>query len=301
MPLTDKIFYNQASAAKLGWEPSWFGARGFNDILINNIKQFQRDHDLHPDGLCGPSTYSRVATEREAHYEISGEAQEGNFIIANGGSIPIEWERIVNLNMQGNLSLPTSCYRSVTKKRRYPTMIVTHWDAALSANSCYKILKKRNISSHFVIDNDGVIYQMVDTQHIAWHAGISRVNNASIGIDFSNAYYTKYQKFYEKRGFGPRPILTDSVLHGRKLGDHLGYYDVQLQAYKALVKALCSHYGIPLECPLGDDGGTKWGVDDDAASAKFKGVVSHYHLTKRKIDCAGLDIKKLLSEIENES
>ena len=38
MAISDKIFYNQASAAKLGWDPSWFGARGFNDILINNIK-----------------------------------------------------------------------------------------------------------------------------------------------------------------------------------------------------------------------------------------------------------------------
>ena len=31
----------------------------------------------------------------------------------------------------------------------------------------------------------------------------------------------------------------------------------------------------------------------------FKGVVSHYHLTNRKIDCAGLDINKLLREIED--
>ena len=177
-------------------------------------------------------------------------------------------------------------------------MVVTHWDAALSAHSCYKILKKRGISSHFAIDNDGTIYQFVDPQHIGWHAGNTRVNNTSIGIDFSNAYYMKYQNYYRKRGFGMRPVITDSVVHGVKLGDHLGYYDVQLDAYKALLKCLLNHYNIEARCPLDETGNTKREVDISAAQGNFKGVVSHYHLTNRKIDCAGLDINKLLKEIE---
>ena len=299
MAITDKIFYNQASAAKLGWDPSWFGARGFNDILINNIKNFQRENNLSPAGLCGPMTFTRVETEREASYEVSGDAMDDNTIIANDIAIPIAWDKVVNLKEHGNLTLPTNCYRSVTRKRRYPSMVVTHWDAALSAHSCYKILKKRNISSHFVIDNDGTIYQMVDTQHIGWHAGNTKVNNTSIGIDFSNAYYMKYQSYYRKKGFGARPVISDSRIHGVKLGDHLGYYDVQLAAYKALIKCLTSHYNIELRCPLDDDGNTSQGVEISAAQGNFKGVVSHYHLTNRKIDCAGLDINKLLREIED--
>lgn len=299
MVISDKIFYNQASAAKLGWDPSWFGARGFNDILINNIKRFQKENNLNPDGLCGPMTYTIAITEREASYEISGETMDGNTIIANDIAIPIQWDKVVNLKEQGTLALPTNCFRSVTRRKRYPTMIVTHWDAALSAHSCYKILKKRNISSHFVIDNDGTIYQLVDTQHIGWHAGNTRVNNASIGIDFSNAYYMKYQSFYRKRGFGPRPVITDSRIHGVKLGDHLGYYDIQLAAYKALVKCLTSHYNIQLACPLDDDGNTSQVVDPTAAQGNFKGIVSHYHLTNRKIDCAGLDLNKLLGQIKD--
>ena len=299
MAISDKIFYNQASAAKLGWDPSWFGARGFNDILINNIKNFQRENNLISDGLCGPATYTRAVTEREASYEVSGQAADGNYIIANDVAIPILWDKVVNLKEHGALGLPTGCYRSVTRKKRYPTMIVTHWDAALSAHSCFKILKKRNISSHFAIDNDGTIYQMVDTQHIGWHAGNTKVNNASIGIDFSNAYYMKYQNYYEKKGFGPRPVISDSRIHGVKLGDHLGYYDVQLAAYKALVKCLAEHYSIELACPLDEDSNMKQEVEISAARGNFKGIVSHYHLTNRKIDCAGLDINKLLREIED--
>jgi hypothetical protein len=35
-------------------------------------------------------------------------------------------------------------------------------------------------------------------------------------------------------------------------------------------------------------------IYNDARNAKFKGVVSHYHITKRKIDCAGLRLDKIL-------
>ena len=179
-------------------------------------------------------------------------------------------------------------------------MIVTHWDAALSAKSCFNILKKREISSHFVIDNDGTIYQMVDTNNIGWHAGNRRVNAASIGIDFSNAYYVKYQDYYEKKGFGPRPILRGSKVHGRTLKDHLGYYPIQIKAYKALLLALSSAYDIPLECPVDEDGKYLTKVHDPSAQAKFNGVVCHFNLTRKKIDCAGLELSEILEDINNE-
>ena len=177
-------------------------------------------------------------------------------------------------------------------------MIVTHWDAALSAKSCFNILKSRGISSHFVIDNDGTIYQMVDTYNVGWHAGNRKVNDVSIGIDISNAYYTKYQNYYEKKGFGSRPVLKDSVVHGRKLGEHLGYYPVQIEAYKALVKSLSAHYDIPLECPMKNDELITT-VHEPSAAAEFRGVVSHYHLTKGKIDCAGLPLDEILGDLRN--
>ena len=35
----DKIFYNEASAAKLGWEPEWFGATEFDETLTKKIRE----------------------------------------------------------------------------------------------------------------------------------------------------------------------------------------------------------------------------------------------------------------------
>jgi hypothetical protein len=292
----NKNFYNKMSAQKLGWEPEWFGEDDFDDELTEKIKIFQRSVDLVDDGLLGPMTYRRLTTQREA--ERATVPGSSSVIICEETEIPIRWNKVVTLTDRGNLALPKDCYKSIETYERVPSMIVTHWDAALSAESCYRILKKRGISSHFVIDNDGTIYQMVDTQHVGWHAGNRAVNNKSIGIDFSNAYYPKYQDFYEKRGHGPRPVLSDSVVHGRKLKPHLGYYPVQIEAYKALLECLTNYYhSIPLQYPTDENGELITGVVESAKEADFKGVVCHYHLTNKKIDCAGLKLDKIINDI----
>ena len=55
-----------------------------------------------------------------------------------------------------------------------------------------------------------------------------------------------------------------------------------------------------METPLNQFGKTSSQYEQDVAYGKFSGFVSHYHVSKRKIDCAGLDIKTLLGEIESD-
>ena len=283
-----KIKWNKKSASKLGWRPEWFCTTDFDDFLLSNIKAFQREHGLKEDGLCGSETYRIIVTEREAAALIETPTTK-QYIICGGVEIPIQWDK-VSYNW-----LPTDTYRK-GKRGRMPVMNVLHWDVALSAKSAHKIFVKRKFSTHFVIDNDGTIVQMVDTQHIAFHAG--KVNKFTVGIDFSNAYYMKYQNWYRKKGFGNRPVLSFSEVHGRRLGEHLGFYNVQEEALKALLKALNSYYGIPFECPMKDEKLITT-VFKPALKKKFKGTVNHYNLTKKKIDCAGLELDKLLREIRN--
>ena len=66
----DKNFYNEASAKKLGWEPSWFGEKYFDDKLLRAIKKWQRSRAITADGLCGPMTFRRLWTERQAEIDI---------------------------------------------------------------------------------------------------------------------------------------------------------------------------------------------------------------------------------------
>ena len=275
--------YNKKSAKKFGWDPTWLDPMllGFDKYLIARIKLFQAEHSLKTDGLVGPQTFRRLLSSRDL--DARG---FGGFILVDGVKMKINWD--VKLSL-----LPANCYKK-SRSTRKPKMIVTHWDATTSAEKCRRVLHARGISSHFCIDNDGVIHQFVDTNHTAWHAG--GVNGVSIGIDFSNAYYTKYNKWYEAHKFGVRPVITSRV-HGRKLGPHLGYYPVQITAYKALLRALSSHYDIPLQCPT-ENGDLITKVYDPAKNRKYKGVVCHYHLTRGKIDCAGLELNKILEDIK---
>jgi hypothetical protein len=71
------------------------------------------------------------------------------------------------------------------------------------------------------------------------------------------------------------------------------FYDVQEKALSALMKAVCGHYGIPLEVPK-TSGVYATGEHPEVASGKFNGVACHFHVTSQKIDCAGLDLEKLL-------
>ena len=105
-----KIEYNEKSASKHGWAPCWFGTDDFDEALIEAIKQFQLDHGLDADGLCGPMTYARALTEREAN-------EDTNYIICNGENVWIDWDKTVNMFHRDGKELPSSCYSASSRTR----------------------------------------------------------------------------------------------------------------------------------------------------------------------------------------
>ena len=70
----------------------------------------------------------------------------------------------------------------------------------------------------------------------------------------------------------------------------MGFYPWQEQAFQALTKALHNAYDIPLETPM-KDGAAITTVVPEVVAGTFKGVVNHYHITERKIDCAGFELR----------
>jgi len=300
----DKVFYNKSSSDSLGWEPSWFGAKYHDEDLVKAIRSWQRERGLTADGLCGPATYRRIWTERDAeignYISYQHKSKDRNFIIHNSKPIHIEWDKVVLWSDEGGLKMnPGTYYDYAGKTDRKPTHFVNHWDVCLSSESCVKVLNRRGVSVHFCIDNDGTIYQILDTQHGAWHAGNTYGNKHGIGVEISNAYYTKYQDWYVKNGFGERPIQEHGYVHGRTLKPFTDFYPVQLEALKALWKAVHTGMGIPLEYPKNSEGHIETSVHKDVAKGKFSGFCNHYNFTKNKIDCAGLDLPTLLDEVIN--
>ena len=287
--------YNKDTSRKYGWEPSWFGADDFGPELDQKVKEFQRSLGITADGLVGPSTYRRIFAHREANiddYEPSGEN-----IVYNGKFFPINWKKVDLWDEPHGLEMSKGTYSDYSgKEPRDISMFVNHWDVCLSSKSCADVLNKRKVSVQFCIDNDGTIYQLADMQHACWHAGSRTVNHKSVGVEISNAFYLKYQDWYTKR-FGPRPIIDDAVVHGKKLETHLGFYPIQIEALKALWEAVSNACDIPLEAPT-KNGELDTGENKDVSSGQFEGFVNHYNITARKIDCAGLDLVKLLNEVK---
>jgi N-acetyl-anhydromuramyl-L-alanine amidase AmpD len=79
---------------------------------------------------------------------------------------------------------------------RRPVLIVIHATEQESVGESLDTLRTANsggpVSSHYLIGDDGHVYQLVDDDKRAWHAGpghwgtITDVNNASIGIELDN-------------------------------------------------------------------------------------------------------------------
>ena len=304
----DKLFYNQASQTKLEWESNWFGYRHNDEELIDHIKKWQKSNGLTADGLVGPMTYRRIWTERQSNIDNykppKRKYKDDNFIVHNSKFIPIEWDKVILWSEDGGFKMRPGTYTDYSgKEDRNPTMLVNHWDVCLSSEHCARVLNKRGISIHFCIDNDGTIYQLLDTQHKTWHAGINSGvggNPKGIGVEISNAYYLKYQGWDVKNGVGERPIQEHGYVHGKTLDPFLDFYPIQIDALKALWKAIHIGLDIPLEYPKNSSGHIETGVHKDCERGKFHGFCNHYNFIKSKKDCAGLDLPNLLNDVKNE-
>ena len=299
----DKNFYNKASAAKLGWEPSWFGERYFDEKLVRAIKKWQKENKLTADGMCGPGTYRRVWTERQTNIDDYKPTNPNysNYIVYNGNFVPIEWEKVILWSESNGLAAqPGHYYDYSGRPKRNIRLFVNHWDVCLNSKSCNDILNRSGISVQFLIDNDGTIYQTMDMQHGAWHAGSERVNRASVGVEISNAYYPKYADWYVQNGYGDRPMVDDAWVNGVKLDPFMGFYPEQIEAAKALWKAVASASNVKLKTKLNQFGKVSTKYEKEIVYGKFEGVISHYHCYKGKIDCAGLEIGDLIDEVIHE-
>ncbi len=291
--------YNMSQSKKYGWQPDWFiqGKKIFDKELTDSISDFQKLHGLTADGMCGPSTYRAINAEREATKKLDalGWVTDSSDVIWWGDKpIKIDWPSD-KVHTYKDSGFPYPISKGLTKysKKRSIKSFVTHWDVCLNSMSCAKILAKRNISVHFCIDNDGTIIQLHDLNDACWHAGNGPVNRTSIGVEISNAYYPKYQNWYKKNVGKERPIMSGGKAQNKVLDDFTWFYPEQIEALKALYKAIHEGCGIPLESP--DE---KWAYDKHAASGKFEGFMNHFHCSTKKIDCGGLDIEMLLNEIK---
>jgi len=117
---------------------------------------------------------------------------------------------------------------------RGPILIVLHATEQDSVQESLDTLRTHNsggpVSAHYLVGRDGALYQLVDDERRAWHAGpgrwgtITDVNSASIGIELDNNGSDAYP-----------PVQIDALLrlltdlcarHGIPRGQVIGHADM---------------------------------------------------------------------------
>lgn len=74
------------------------------------------------------------------------------------------------------------------------SVLVLHYTGMKSAAEALSRMcdEKAQVSAHYMVDEDGVVVQMVAEEHRAWHAGVSawrgrsNINDVSIGVEIVN-------------------------------------------------------------------------------------------------------------------
>ncbi|MCB1531810.1 MAG: N-acetylmuramoyl-L-alanine amidase [Alphaproteobacteria bacterium] len=113
-----------------------------------------------------------------------------------------------------------------------PSMIIIHYTDMKTGQEALERLcdPASEVSAHYVIEEDGRLFQLVDDDKRAWHAGASEwqgesdINSASIGIELVNPGHT----------WGYR-----------------AFPDVQIEVLIDLCRELMGKYDIPLNRILG--------------------------------------------------
>jgi N-acetylmuramoyl-L-alanine amidase len=99
-----------------------------------------------------------------------------------------------------------------------PRVIIVHYTDMISANAALERLcdPGAQVSAHYLIEQSGIVHQMVDDHHRAWHAGKSfwqkevDLNSLSIGIELDNPGHSHgYPPFPERQIIS----LTNLLMH----------------------------------------------------------------------------------------
>jgi N-acetylmuramoyl-L-alanine amidase len=122
------------------------------------------------------------------------------------------------------------------KGRAAPDMIVLHYTGMRDARGAIDLLctPASEVSSHYVVLEDGYIVQLVAEERRAWHAGASSwagetdINSCSIGIEIANPGHDHGYPEFPKRQVAAVTALCRSIFTRHRIAPDrvLGHSDV---------------------------------------------------------------------------
>lgn len=122
-------------------------------------------------------------------------------------------------------------------ERKLPiSMVVLHYTGMRTGAEALERMcdPAAEVSAHYMIEEDGTVFRLVDEEKRAWHAGrslwrgITDVNSASIGIELVNpGHEWGYRPFTEEQMSALIPLLADiKVRHDIPRANIVGHSDI---------------------------------------------------------------------------
>jgi len=109
------------------------------------------------------------------------------------------------MNIISNIKSPNF---SIRKDNEVIDTIIIHYTGMNNSDKAINRLCDPNakVSSHYFINRNGLVWQLVEDRKVAWHAGVSKwlgrknLNETSIGIELCNpGHYNNYSNFTNKQ------------------------------------------------------------------------------------------------------
>jgi N-acetylmuramoyl-L-alanine amidase len=170
-------------------------------------------------------------------------------------------------------------------RRRVPKkeidLFVLHWTGGEgSAKAVHRILTSRRLGVEFTIDREGKIWQHADPVTVdTFDAG--RVNPRSMGVEIVN-YGFRHKSKPPLKGRDRDEYRTQL---NRQWRTFARFYPHQVASAIALVDACCNAVPtIPKRIPRDGDHKLIKRVMGGAELARYKGVIGHFHISRKKSD-----------------
>jgi hypothetical protein len=184
--------------------------------------------------------------------------------------------------------------RSLDRLRQVIRQFVVHHDGCFDSRTCFHVLhNERGLSVHFLIDNDGTIFQTLDLVDCAFQA--AGVNEVSVGVELANrGDALRFPNDYDGGKHGKREKVV-ATIHGHQFLCYQ-YTPAQKEAMKAIGKCLARIFpNLPQTYPAGGDGEPVWTALADPR--EYTGYMGHYHVTNQKWDPGPYDFKEFVTGI----
>jgi N-acetylmuramoyl-L-alanine amidase len=182
--------------------------------------------------------------------------------------------------------------RSIERLRQVVRQFVVHHDGCQDSRMCFNVLhNERGLSVHFLIDNDGTIFQTLDLVDCAFQA--AGVNEISVGVELANrGDALRFPNDYH----GKRDKVTCRINGHQFLA--YAYTPAQMQSMISIGKTLARVFpNLPQVYPQnGGDPEQMWtSLHGDVR--EYTGYLGHYHVTDQKWDPGPFDFKFFASKI----